>query len=98
MRLDMTSSKILNMYHLLTDVYKAKVERSPEEPKKGEQRTLLITLTIKGEEAVFNSKSEDYRQLIVTMARKNFNETFTEPNFRDLNQRLETISKVFQPE
>ena len=94
----MTNSKILNMYHLLTDVYKAKVERVDEEPKKGEQRTLIITLTIKGEAETFNSKSQDYEQMLVTLARKDFNEPFTGPNVRELNQKLEAIATPFKSE
>lgn len=92
----MTNSKILNMYHLLTDVYRAKVEKVDEVPKKGEPRTLIITLTIDGEEETFNSRTKDYEQMIVTLARKDFNEPFTGPNLRELNQRLEAVATTFR--
>ena len=68
---------ILNMYHLLTDVYHARVEKVAAQPAKGEQRTLIITLTIDGQPEVYNLKSEDYELLLIKLARKDFNEPFT---------------------
>jgi hypothetical protein len=94
----MPNSKILNMFHLLTNALGAKVEKLDTEPKKGEQPTLIITLTNKGVRETFNSKSDDFRQLIVTLARKDFNEPFTESNLRELNQMLEGIAIRFQPD
>lgn len=92
----MTSSKILNMYHLLTDVYKAKVEKVAEERKKGEPATLIITLTINGEVETFNSRTKDFEDMVVTLARKDFNEPFTGPNLMELNQRLEAVATTFR--
>lgn len=93
----MTNSKILNMYHLLTDVYHARVEKVAAQPAKGEQRTLIITLTVDGQPEVFNSKSEDYELLLVKLARRDFNEPFTSANISELNRRLETIATTFRP-
>jgi len=92
----MTSSKILNMYHLLTDVYKAKVEKVAEQRKKGEPATLIITLTINGEVETFNSRTKDFEDMVVTLARKDFNEPFTGPNLMELNQRLEAVATTFR--
>jgi hypothetical protein len=92
----MTSSKILNMYHLLTDVYKAKVEKVAEQRKKGEPATLIITLTINGEVETFNSRTKDFEDMVVTLARKDFNEPFTGPNLMELNQRLEAVATSFR--
>ncbi len=84
------------MYHLLTDVYKAKVEKVAEERKKGEPATLIITLTINGEVETFNSRTKDFEDMVVTLARKDFNEPFTGPNLMELNQRLEAVATTFR--
>jgi len=87
-------SKVLRMFELLTDKYEVKVGKNQVQDK--DEQSLVLNVTELGMRFSFNSKNDNYRKFLMSIATKELGETLSSMDIRELNHQLESIAHIIQ--
>ena len=87
-------NKVLRMFELLTDKYEVKVGKNQDQEK--DEQSLVLNITELGMRFSFDSKNDNYREFLMSVATKELGETLSPIDIRELNQQLESIAHIIQ--